>query len=235
MDYVKIKMHLDRHVYTRGQFKGDAPADPRRRSRTHDRIVRYQNKVALRFHYTDVVTVATDGSFTINCNGYSSSPTTRKAVWEFAQRFSAFTVNIRSVTKGGLRNTAIAVADKTYPYYDGIAFDAQGQLTSELKPWTGRRLNKAEVAEIKQDMEQFLAVFPLLYAAAQTDDTRHHTPYHVTDALDPDRAERWPSLMYRYSSNRGYPRTKQQTLNAIRKDIYKFQRAYETYEIPANI
>ena len=38
--YTKLSMHLSRHQYKRGQYKGDAPADPSRRGKNHFRVTR---------------------------------------------------------------------------------------------------------------------------------------------------------------------------------------------------
>ncbi len=61
--YTTLQHHLERHQYTRGKHKGDAPADASKRYKDHFRVVLLTNNtMALRMYSSDLIRVTEDGT-----------------------------------------------------------------------------------------------------------------------------------------------------------------------------
>jgi len=75
--YLLLKARLDKNVYMRGQYKGDAPLE--RRRATHQRIIKGENMV-VRMHATDILTAYRNGEIRIDLNGWEGSSTTKTAI-----------------------------------------------------------------------------------------------------------------------------------------------------------
>lgn len=83
--YTQLEAYLAKHAYSKGQYKGDAPADPDRRGRTHIRVVRRSpSQISIVMHATDIVRCYADEPDTLmlDSNGWHDSPTTREAYWD---------------------------------------------------------------------------------------------------------------------------------------------------------
>jgi hypothetical protein len=164
--YTKLNLHLDRHQYKRGAYKGDAPADASRRGRCHSRVVRPSNAtfIAVRFHNTDIIRAYPDGTIVLDSNGWDASPTTRDAYahWGFY---------LRSARHGSHTQTALCSGSwytgPTVPFYDGLTLDADRHLASERKPFMARVADRAERREFRtdEDVQAFRAALPVLHAA----------------------------------------------------------------------
>ena len=166
--HTKLSMHLSRHVYKRGRNKDEAPADASRRSKTHFRVIRGNGgQMIVRFHGADILTAYEDGHIVLNTNGWHASPTTRSAMNEALCFFGMGGVS--SVRFGGYSQTGIRVNGKTYRYYDGMEFAADGTLLTPPKPFTAKITDREETAEFRADIKEsgFVDVFPILYAAAE--------------------------------------------------------------------
>jgi hypothetical protein len=162
-------MHLSRHTYKRGQFKGDAPADSSRRAKSHFRVVKGNGgQMIVRMHNADLITAYEDGRIVLNTRGWSTSPTTRRCMNESLRGFFGMGY-IYSVRKWGHSQTGIKMNGKTYHYYDGIEFGADGTLLSVAKVFTAKRTDREETAEFRADIKEsgFVDVFPVLYQAAE--------------------------------------------------------------------
>ena len=165
--HTKLKLHLERHVYKRGRNKGDAPADSARRAKTHFRVVQGNGgQMIVRFHNADLLSAYEDGHIVLNTNGWDSHPTTRSAMNDALCFFGMGAVG--SVCKGGYSQTGIRIGNRTYRYYDGMAFDVEGKLMGEAKRFTAKRTDREETAEFRQDIKEsgFVGMFPILYHAA---------------------------------------------------------------------
>ena len=152
--YTKLSMHLSRHQYKRGRFKGDAPADPNRRGRSHFRVTRTDgSRIGVIFHRTQIITAHKDGCVEVSLNGYESSQTTRAACWLAG-------VNIFSEWRNGFRNTMaqIKTSGKAYVYYDGMVFNEDGTLSTGPLPMEAYRADKADRAEFRKDAAEFRAL-----------------------------------------------------------------------------
>ena len=194
--HTRLKLHLERNAYNRGRNKGDAPADSSRRAKTHFRVVQGNGgQMIVRFHNADLLSAYEDGRIVLNTNGWDSSPTTRSAMNDALCFFGMGTV--RSVRKGGYSQTGIRMVGKTYRYYDGMEFSADGTPLTPLKQFTAKRADREETAEFRADIKEsgFVDMFPVLYAAAGAPEknwlaTSAHkimtNDYHAND---------WPELV----------------------------------------
>lgn len=168
--YTKLKLHLERHMYKRGQYKGDAPADSSRRSKNHFRVVRGNGgQMCVRMYNTDLIEVTPDNHITLNMNGWYTN-TTKANMNEALHHFIGWG-GVGSVRLGGYSQLAIRAKGKTYRYYDGFSFDAEGNPTCELKPFSKQRTDRDETAEFRKDIKDsgFKDVWPVLFAAAEPD------------------------------------------------------------------
>ena len=104
----KLSRHLERHVYTKGAFKGDAPADGSRRWRTHHRVVRANNgDMIVRFHHCDLLRASPDGSIVLRTGGYSDSKTTREAFRYALRAFTPWRACLKTRTLNGYGQTVL--------------------------------------------------------------------------------------------------------------------------------
>lgn len=193
--HTKLKLHLDRYAYKRGRNKGDAPADSSRRAKTHFRVVQGNGgQMIVRFHNADILSAYEDGHIVLNTNGWHGSPTTRTAMNEALCFFGMGGVG--SVRKGGFSQTGIRVNGKTYRYYDGMSFAADGTLLSEAKPFTARRIDREETAEFRREIKEsgFVDMFPVLFATAEMPTNWYIRS--VKDAMCSEHlAGQWPTLV----------------------------------------
>lgn len=208
--HTRLKLHLERHVYKRGRNKGDAPADKTRRAKTHFRVVQGNGgQMIVRFHNADILSAYEDGHIVLNTNGWHASPTTRIAMNEALCFFGISAVY--SVRKGGYSQTGIRVNGKTYRYYDGMEFAADGTLLTEAKTFTAKRTDREETAEFRADIKEsgFVDVFPVLYQAAEVPErTWINTAARKLMTSD-FHANQWPELV----ALAKYPTWRSQHLN----------------------
>jgi hypothetical protein len=194
-------MHLSRHIYKRGQFKGDAPADSSRRAKSHFRVVKGNGgQMIVRMHNTDIITAYEDGRIVLNTRGWSTSPTTRRCMNESLRGFFGMGY-LYSVRKGGYSQTGIRMNGKTYRYYDGMECGADGTLLSVAKVFTAKRTDREETAEFRKEIKDsgFVDMFPVLYQAAEA--SRPGFISRIKEKMcSADDAEYWPAIvsMYKY-------------------------------------
>jgi hypothetical protein len=194
--HTRLKLHLERHAYKRGRNKGEAPADPSRRSKTHFRVIQGNGgQMIVRFHNADILSAYEDGHIVLNTRGWDTSPTTRSAMNAALCFFGIG--GMWSVNKGGYSQTGIRMAGKTYRYYDGMAFAADGTPLTPLKEFTAKRVDREETAEFRKDLKEsgFLDMFPVLYAAAAVPE-RTWLPTTVQKIMTEEHnANYWPDLV----------------------------------------
>lgn len=194
--HTKLKLHLERHMYKRGRNMGDAPADSSRRSKTHFRIIQGNGgQMIVRFHNADILSAYEDGHIVLNTNGWDSSPTTRSAMNDALCFFGMGGVG--SVRLGGYSQTGIRMISKTYRYYDGMSFAADGTLLSEAKSFTARRTDRDETAEFRADIKEsgFVDMFPVLYQTAGMPE-QHWLATSAKKIMTNDcHANQWPDLV----------------------------------------
>lgn len=164
--YAKLKLHLERHVYKRGAYKGDAPAE--KRSKTHLRVVQKNDCMVVRMYKTDIITAYEDGSIKLSTGTWWTN-TTRANMNEALRNFVPFYIGIGSRSVFSMVQRIVNARGTTYAFYDGIRFNAEGTLTSQPMAFERKRANKAEREEFRKDIAEsgFQDTFPILYASAE--------------------------------------------------------------------
>lgn len=166
--YSKLNAALLTHAYKRGPFKGDAPADPERRSRNHVRIVRGTDCIYLRMYRTDMITAYPDGRISIDLRGWGDSTTTRRNLNGAFNRYVPFRPYIHAHSVFSLSQTCMTVVNKTYKYYDGMEFNDFGDLLTAPARFEAMRIDKADPTAFQRELKEsgFKDMFPVLYATA---------------------------------------------------------------------
>jgi hypothetical protein len=194
--YSKLLMHLKRHVYKRGQYKGDAPADRHNRGKSHFRVIQYIDRMVVRMYSVNILVAFSDGRIVINTNGWHDSSTTRLRLNE-ALGFVGFgQIYTRKVM--GLSQPVFRAGNNSYRYYDGMEFDDSARLLTKAEPFEMRRIDKAETKEFMDAVKAsgFKAMFPLLYASTTPGPVAVH---RMQDMItDSDQAHRWPDIISAY-------------------------------------
>jgi hypothetical protein len=170
--HTNLQLHLSRHIYKRGRFTGDAPADGAKRYKVHFRVIKGNGgQMLVRLHNTDLITAYEDGRIIINTNGWYSSSTTKQNLNQAMQFVGAGYTRIYARRKWGQSHTVIHAGGKTHLYYDGMEFDANMKLLSDPKEFKARRIDKDETAEFRREIKEsgFADVFAVLYAVATPD------------------------------------------------------------------
>ena len=201
----KLSMHLINHVYTTGNYKGDAPVDRSRRGRVNHRVAKQSDCMVVIMHSTKILRAYEDGSFMLDTCGWYDSPTTKQGVYEALKFTPLIGRHIYSKKVFGKSQQCITLLDgRVVKYYDGMRFDANGVLTTPLVPFERYQINKQESKQFAADIKEsgFKDMFPLLYATA-TPGTQ--TVYRMQDMItDSDHAHRWPDIISAYKFERIY-------------------------------
>lgn len=244
--YDNLAKHLAKHIYTRGKFKGDAPADRSRRGKSHYRVSNLTDgSIAVVFWNTNIIVARPDGSIRIDCEGYADKNTTKgalnEALWYFKPDSWGLRIGVFSdIVKGGRTLCIKDVDGKTYRYYDGIEFGADGRLASQPLKFEGVRIDKSQVAELNEELDAsgFKAMFPIIHAGIiepfsyfQVRDAFYqrnieafsvvgaHSKYAVINVLgSSDYADLWPYVVAHYSFHGEYSYT-------ARKHVYTKREA----------
>jgi len=202
--YTKLKFHLERHMFKRGRNKGSAPMG--RRGKTHYLLIDRGTHMAVRFHNTDIIRAYPDGKVMVDCNGWADRITTKTHLNDALPQ-SMWVGSTKFMSESQL---CITTQAGRYYYYDGITFDADGKPTTELRPFKARRIDKDEVAELNQALDEygFKEMFKVLWGACEYDEshtmigTNNHDWRWVRNKLDlfelPDvHADKWrPMVAY---------------------------------------
>lgn len=206
--YERLQTHLTKHAYKRGANKGDAPLDSARRGRSHERVSTRSDHMAVRFHGTDVICAYPDGRITIDCNDWATSPSTRTCVNDALRWFGGNIAWLYSDRLYGKTQMVLKViGGNRYAYYDGITIDPSGEITSEIKPFEGKRIDRDATKEMYADMQEcgFKDVFKLLHAVAEklprNDDPLYDTvrcahPAELRDFITNEfHSNKWPYVV----------------------------------------
>lgn len=205
-------------AYLRGKFKGDAPAEDRRKN--YFRVVERNPgdsgdsgasdassvpTMAVRFHFTDILTAYPDGTVRLNLGGYDASQATLAAVNHVGLRFTpARTVrlSICRARKFSISTTVVGTIRGWARYHDGMLLRpvtdpayAGWELLTDPVPFKARRLDPVQVADLNASLQEsgFKAMFPLLYDAQTLEDMDNLYFNDLWSALrdrypmDPDR------------------------------------------------
>ena len=198
----KLSMHMNKHVYTKGAHKGDAPVDGSRRGRVTHRVAKRYDHMAVIMHRTSILQAYEDGTFVLDTAGWHDSPTTKESV-RVALRFTPLSGRyIYSKKVFGKSQLCISLKDgRVVKYYDGMKFDADGTLTTPLQTFERYGINKQESKEFADDIKAsgFKAMFPLLYTTCKAPDSGiTHLPDHrrLQHILEIDyNAHQWSEII----------------------------------------
>jgi hypothetical protein len=233
---MKLKFHHASNIFKRGQFKGDAPAG--KRWRTWVRVVKgNDDSMRVRMYGTDLLTAYPDGRVVLDTSGWYDRPTTKLRLNE-AFGFMPFHVSLYSRKTFGMSQPILRVGGTSYLYYDGIELSADGTITSPLRPFERKRVNREESKEIRDDMAAcgFKEAFNLLWAVSKPDDVFHSAPQTTRNIVCNEyQSNSWPAVIakhtwfryYNYHIGR-YENTKREAKAAwdsimqhLRKDCYE--------------
>jgi hypothetical protein len=216
--HTKLKLHLSRHAYKRGRNKGDAPADSSRRSKSHFRVIQGNGgQMIVRMHNADLITAYEDGRIRLHTNGWHHSPTTRACMNDalcFAGRG-----HIGSVHKWGTSTTGIRMNGKTYRYYDGMEFSAEGELLTPPEEFMAKRVDSDETAEFRREVKEsgFADVFPLLFQSSTAEDAAYVRS--TKEAMTCEHlANQWPAVVAAIKFSQGY---RKEQLHHNHKDAWR--------------
>lgn len=246
--YGRLKEHMHNQRYTRGEYKGDAPADRNRRGKSHYRVhyCRIDDCMEVIFHSTAIIRAFPSGRVVFYGGAYADSVTTRAAFVEAMRRFGTFSAYITSPRVMGLKQTSVAVSRGTpdghqFRFYDGIIFNREGGIESKPLPYKRCRIDREETAKLAAGLKAsgFKDMFPILHAAATPND-RPNQFYNFRVELtailcDSANAEHWTSMiaMYKYvgfiADTNGLDKTK--TWTALMKAIKAYMSVTEITDI----
>ena len=174
--YSQLARHVERHKYTKGQYKGSAPADSARRAKSHFRVisvVRNSNPAyAVRFHETDIMTAYEDGTFEFDTAGWHESRTTRDALnhcLHFVRSTGVTCGWVQSApSQYRIKQTEIVIGGRSLQFFDGMVFDQDGTLhaNTPAKPVLKRVADRQERKEWLEDEDTraFRAALPVIHA-----------------------------------------------------------------------
>lgn len=198
----QLTAYIEHHKYLRGDFVGDAPADHRRRGKTHFRVVHRPHRcTAVRFHSTDILQAYPNGDIVLDTCGWYNRTTTRSALQDALRLVQGYGVSFGSVRKYGVCTPTVTTPHGVYQYYDGIRITADGYVITSVKPFQRRQLNATYVAQLKANLKAsgFTTMFPLLYSQCAPDTPRwaHARPAQLQAVLsNPDQAAEWAKVIH---------------------------------------
>jgi hypothetical protein len=208
--YQTAILHISRHAYQRGAHKGDAPADPNRRSKNHFRMMALTGRCVVRFHNANIITAYENGDIEFDARGWVDSPTTRGAFDDAIYGLKIHNVSRPyGMTHRSAKHTVVKAAGKTYVYYDGMKFSQEGTLLTAPRPFRETRIDKEETAELARELEAsgFKAMYKVIYATCGKPDAPVYLTKYLRDRLtSADRACDWPDIVgdYKYARAWGY-------------------------------
>lgn len=209
--FMKLKFHLDRHIYKRGRNKGEAPADASRRGKSFFRVLKgNDNSMRVRMHNTDIITAYEDGSIMVSTGGWWTS-TTRMNLNDALRWFVPEFISVSGQRVFGMSQPTIRANNKTYRFYDGIRFDGEGNLTSIPLCFERKRKDRAETAEFREDVAKsgFKDAFPILYQSITADEHQSWLRLHMHKVMrDEVHVNEWRTVIalikYPYYYNRSF-------------------------------
>lgn len=199
--YTKLKFHCERWAYKRGKYKGDAPADQHRRSKSHFRVSDCKEYMAVVMYNTDLIRAYPDGRIVVSMGGWHTS-TTKMNLHHAIMQFVPFRIGIWTESVMSYRQLVCHLKGRMVKYYDGMEFDNEGNLLSKLMPFKAKRIDRNESKELARELKEsgFTALFPLLYAAAVDEGVKGEYMHHNSEDLtNPDVAHNWKNLVARYA------------------------------------
>jgi len=225
-----IRLHISRHAYTRGNFKGEAPADGNKRKRNYERVRIVGTTAYARKYSTDVLAFHEDGSITIDANSWMDRPTTRQFVNDNIRRFAPAGCplygQVTSIRKFNLSTLVVSTAAGWTPYYDGVTLDPAGHLVGEPHAFKAKRVDTDETRAFAQALKDngFTAVFPLLHSTVEMERYGFYKG-HVREQLVEGTPEDWANVIGVYKFTQGWRRDETGTY----KRVYVTRTPKETW------
>ena len=236
--YSKMQFHLERWMYKRGAYKGDAPLG--RRWRTWVRVVKgNDNSLRVRMYGTDLLTAYEDGRVVINTDCHWGRPTTKLRMNE-ALNFLPFYARLSSQSIFGMSQPTLYMGgtSERILYYDGITLDNEGNILTPLKTFERKRVDKVESKELKDDMKScgFTDVFTILHETCTEEDYGKYWAGRLRNIVTQDcHTNDWSTVVAKFTFARGYDFNKKTwaynklprkqawsaLMNTLRKDCYE--------------
>lgn len=165
--YTKLKFHLERHAYKRGQFKGEAPADASRRAKNHFRVGKQGDTMCVVMYHTNLIEVTPEDTVRISMGGWWTNTT--KANLNEAMRHFLGWGGVGSLRAFNNTQMAIRTQGKTYRFYDGMEFTIQGELLSPPQFFERKQVDRDATKEFRDDMAEcgFKGVWPVLFSSTE--------------------------------------------------------------------
>ena len=212
--YTKLMMHIERHMYKKGQYKGSAPANKDRRGMSHFRVVKSSSDgtVRIRMWNTDIITAHHDGSVLIHTDGYHTHNTTimrlNEALYWF---FDGVRVQMHKQSIFSYSQPVLTIGGKRFSYYDGIILSETGEFLTPMQAFEQKRTDKVATKAFAEDIKEsgFKDAYALLYATT-TEEDRGENDYSLfgvdwQDVLaDNEQADKWKLIIARMKYQRNY-------------------------------
>ena len=209
--HANLLRHLERHQYTKGEFKGHAPADKTRRHKSHFRVLQDGLAMVVRFHFTDILTADPDGTITLNTDSWHTSPTTREAMHVALDLALGRPCWLRTKNLNGYSNTVLSIYGvASYVYYDGMRLDSTGKLLTNPAPLIKQVKDKALTKAFLEAAQPFRDVLPVLHSACDTPNKWFYGAGFGSVADLIDLPEEWPDIVLAF-----YRPTAKETWQAI--------------------
>lgn len=188
--------HLERHQYTKGIFKGEAPADKTRRHRVHFRVLRSGPNMVVQFHFTNILTAHPDGTITLNTDSWQTSPTTRAAMAVALHLALGRPCWLRTKNLNGYKNTVLSIYGvASYVYYDGMRLDSTGKLLTNPAPLIKKVKDKTLTKAFCEAAQPFRDVLPVLHSACDISNKWFYGAGFGSVADLIDLPEEWPDIV----------------------------------------
>lgn len=158
--YTRLCEHHAKHVYKRGQNKGDAPLEDRRKTARLVRITPAHADVIL--YRTTVLRAYPDGSVAITTGGYNTN--SPREVLNQALRFLTPYGGVYSTKRFGVSQMHYVTPFHVYAFYDGMILQPDGTPYAP-RPFKRRLIDPTKSKPFAAAVREFRQTFPILHAA----------------------------------------------------------------------
>jgi hypothetical protein len=198
--YTKLKFHLERHAYKKGQFEGDAPADSSRRGKNHFRVTKRGDNMCVKMYNTNLIEVTPDNKVTISMGGWWTN-TTKANLNDALHTFLGWG-RVGTTRAFNYSQTVIHAKGKTYKFYDRMEFDAEGAVLSPLSCFERQQTDRDETAEFRAAIAAsgFKEVWPVLFSVAEPARKWFNIPLHKLVTAE-HHANAWADLASQFKCN----------------------------------
>jgi hypothetical protein len=159
---------------------------------------------------TQIMTAFRNGDIEIHLANWGGSSTTKLWLnYALGLTMHGFWVGNKSVMS--MSQLTITTPSGLYLYYDGIRFNAEGEIVSTPKPFEARRIDKSESTGFTDNLKVsgFKDVYPLLYATCAPPERGQSMPRMWKDYLqDADFANLWPEIIEYFKYDMRWNHTK---------------------------